>query len=43
MLYGPGNLPGDLGLGHAIHALCIGRFTALAGMADIADGDQFPQ
>jgi len=43
VLYGPGNLPGDLGLGHAVHALCIDRFTALVGMADTADGDRFPR
>ncbi len=42
MLYGPSKPSGDLGLGHAVHAFCIGRFTALVGMADDADGDRFP-
>jgi len=41
--YCPDNLWGDLGLGHAVHALCIDRFTALVGMADNGDGDRFPQ
>jgi len=43
VLYCPGNLSGDLGLGHAVHALCSGRFTALVDMADNADGDRFPE
>jgi len=43
VLDGPGNLSGDLGLGHAVHALCIGRFTALVGTADDAEGDRFPE
>jgi len=42
VLDGPGSLSGDFGFGHAIHALCIDRFTALVGMADDADGDRFP-